>query len=124
MKLRYLGLGLLLILAACGSDSGGGESVEGVAVVVDMFDNRYQFTDIRIPVGGSVTWVGAGANPHNSVDANEAWSTESDWGDLDQYEGDEATLTYNTAGEYIFYCTYHGNADGDGMAGTLTVGDG
>lgn len=126
--MRRAGLALALagavFLAACSGSGSGGDSIEGEDVVVDMFDNRFEFTEIRIPVGGSVTWVGAGANAHNAVDADDEWSTESEFGSLDQYEGDEATLTYNTAGTYVFYCTYHGNAEGDGMAGTLIVGGG
>jgi plastocyanin len=39
------------------------------------------------------------------------------------FEGDEATLTFDTPGEYVFFCTYHGNSEGEGMAGTLIVGD-
>ncbi len=111
----------LVLLASCG---GGGEeaSVSGDDVVVDMFDNRYEFTDIQIPVGGTVNFVGAGRNPHNAIAADGSWSTESVFGGLEQLEGDEAVLTFDTPGTYIFYCTFHGNADGDGMAGTLTVG--
>lgn len=119
-----LALASALLLAACGGSESGGDSVEGQDVVVDMFDNRFEFTEIRIPVGGSVAWVGAGVNAHNAVDADGEWSTESVFGSLDQYEGDEAKLTYNTAGIYVFFCTYHGNAEGEGMAGTLIVGDG
>ena len=37
---------------------------------------------------------------------------------------DEATLTYNSTGTYTFFCTYHGNSAGNGMAGTLIVGEG
>lgn len=124
MKRRLLALALTsaLVLVGCGgSDDGGGETVEGSDIVVDMYDNRFQYTEIRIPVGGSVTWVGAGRNPHNAVEANEEWSTESVFGSLEQYEGDEAKLVYNTAGTYVFFCTFHGNAEGDGMAGTLIV---
>lgn len=125
MKVRYLGVLLALALVACGGDGAGdGETIEGQDVVVDMFDNRFEYTEIRIPVGGTVNWVGAGANPHNAVEANELWSTETVFGNLDQLEGDEAILTYDTPGEYVFFCTYHGNAEGDGMAGTLIVGDG
>lgn len=126
MRNRLLALAAAgaLLFVACGGSSDAGDSVEGQDVVVDMYDNRFQFTEIRIPVGGTVNWVGAGANPHNSVEANELWSTETVFGSLDQHEGDEAKLTYNTAGTYVFYCTYHGNAEGDGMAGTLVVGDG
>lgn len=114
----------LIVVACGGSDGGGGESIEGQDVVVEMYDNRFQYTEIKIPVGGSVNFVGAGRNPHNAVDAGEAWSTETVFGSLDQLEGDEAMLNFDTAGTYVFYCTYHGNSEGDGMAGTLIVGEG
>ena len=125
MKNRFLApvVAGVIVIAACGGGDGGGESISGTDVVVDMFDNRFEYTEIEIPVGGSVTWVGAGANPHNAVEANEEWSTETVFGSLDQLEGDEAKLTYDTAGTYVFFCTYHGNAEGNGMAGTLIVTD-
>jgi len=124
-RLVTLALASVVVFAACGgSDSGSGQTIEGEDVVVEMYDNRFQYTEIRIPVGGSVNWVGAGQNPHNAVAANGEWSTESVFGSLDQYEGDEAVLTYDEPGEYVFFCTYHGNAEGDGMAGTLMVGGG
>ena len=88
-----------------------------------MFDNRFEYTEINVPVGGTVTFVNAGANPHNAVEANGEWSTEDVFGSLDMFEGDEATLTFDTPGEYVFFCTYHGNSEGEGMAGTLIVGD-
>jgi plastocyanin len=112
-----------LIFAACGNGSDGGETIEGQDVVVEMYDNRFQYTEIKIPVGGTVNWVGAGRNPHNAVDANGEWSTESAFGSLDQFEGDEAILTYDEPGEYDFFCTYHGSANGSGMAGVLIVGE-
>ncbi len=93
-------------------------------MVVHMYDNRYEYTEIQIPVGGTVTWVGAGANPHNAVEADGLWSTEDVFGSLDQYEDDEAKLTFNQEGRFVFYCSYHGNAEGDGMAGVLIVGEG
>lgn len=111
----------LAMLASCGGDGGGGESISGDDVSVDMFDNRYEFTEIEIPVGGTVNFVGAGRNPHNAVAADGSWSTESVAGSLEQLEGDEAELTFDTPGTYVFYCTFHGSAEGDGMAGTLTV---
>ena len=111
----------LLVIAACSGD-GGGESISGDDVVVDMFDNRFEFTEISIPVGGSVTFVGAGRNPHNAVAADQSWSTEDAFGSLEQLEGDEAVVTFDEAGEWVFFCTFHGNAEGDGMAGTVIVG--
>lgn len=125
MRRRSVALALAsaLVFAAC-SDSSAAESIEGQDVVVEMYDNRFEYTEIRIPVGGSVTWVGAGKNAHNAIEADGEWSTETVFGSLDQHEGDEAVLTYDEPGEYVFFCTYHGNSQGAGMAGTLIVGDG
>lgn len=123
LRLPVLALIAALVLVACGGDGGGGgTTIEGTDVVVEMYDNRYQYTEIRIPVGGSVNWVGAGRNPHNAVAADESWSTETVFGNLEQLDGDEAVLTYDEPGQYTFFCTFHGNAEGAGMAGTLIVG--
>ena len=112
MKRMVCGLlGLLVVVAACGGDDGGGE-VSGEAVIVQMFDNRYEFTEVSVPVGGTVTFVGAGRNPHNAVAADGSWSTEDVVGGLEQLEGEEAVLTFDEAGEYVFFCTFHGNAGG------------
>lgn len=126
MKSRVLLAALIggLMLGACGGDSGGDGLVEGEDVTVQMFDNRYQYTEVRIPEGGSVNWLGAGRNPHNAAAADGSWSTEDVFGSLEQLEGDSALLTYDQAGEFPFFCTFHGNADGKGMAGVLIVGDG
>lgn len=112
----------VLVVAACGGGDGGGEPIAGDDVVIDMFDNRYESTEVSVPVGGTVTFVGAGRNPHNAVAADGSWSTEDVFGSLEQLEGDEAVLTFEEPGEYTFFCTFHGNAEGDGMAGTLIVG--
>lgn len=127
MSRRVLGaaLGAVLLVVACGGDDGtDGTTMEGQDVAVEMYDNRFQYTEIKIPVGGSVTWVGAGRNPHNAMAADESWSTETVFGSLEQLEGDEARLVYDEPGAYVFFCTFHGNAQGAGMAGTLIVGEG
>src|SRR6266498_731904 len=36
---------------------------------------------------------------------------------------DAATVTLSKPGVYRFYCTFHGTSDGQGMAGTIVVGD-
>jgi plastocyanin len=111
---------LSLIALACG---GVGAADDPRHVTVEMLDNAFSLPEINLPVGGQVTFVGAGRNPHNAVAASGDWSTETVFGSLEQMEGDAATLTFDEPGEYVFYCTLHGTADGEGMAGRLTVGD-
>jgi len=120
VRRTWIGLLGLMLVAACGGD-GGGESITGDNLTVNMFDNRFEYDEIRIPEGGTVNFVGAGRNPHNAVAADGSWSTEEVFGSLEQLEGDEAQLVFDTAGEYVFFCTFHGNAEGDAMAGTLIV---
>ncbi len=112
---------VLLLVGACGGTHGG--TADGDDVTVQMFDNRFEFTEIAIPVGGSVTFVGAGRAPHNAVAGDGSWSTETVFGTLNQMDGDAATLTFDEPGIYEFFCTFHGSVDAGGMVGTLTVGD-
>jgi plastocyanin len=109
-------------LAACSGDDGS-RVIEGESVTVRMFDSRFEFEEIRVPVGGTVTFVGSSNLPHNAVASDGSWSTESDFGSLEQYNGDTSTLRFDAAGTYVFYCTFHGNNQGAGMSGTLVVGD-
>lgn len=118
---RWAVLFAVVFLAACGGD-GEAKSIVGDDVTVKMFDSSFEFEEITIPVGGSVTFVGtSNAIPHNAVASDGSWSTETVLGSLEQYDGDEATLTFDTEGTYVFYCTFHGNPQGGGMAGTLIV---
>ena len=122
MKRLAVALTVLLVAACGGGEDEGPRSISGEDVTVKMLDTSFEFDEIKIPVGGSVTFVGtSNAIPHNAVAADRSWSTETVFGDLEQYEGDEATLTFDSPGEYVFYCTFHGNPQGGGMAGTLIV---
>lgn len=56
-----------------------------------------------------------------TVAADGSWSTEAPFRSLEQFEGGAAGLTFRSEGRYPFFRTFHGNAEGDGMAGTLTV---
>lgn len=121
MARRAIGvLGLGLLALACG---GVGEAPDPRQVTVEMLDNSFSIPEIRVPVGAEVTFVGAGRNPHNAVAADGSWSTESSFGSLEQTSGDAATVRFDRPGDYVFFCTFHGNAEGSGMAGRLVVGD-
>ncbi|MEX0864863.1 MAG: plastocyanin/azurin family copper-binding protein [Acidimicrobiia bacterium] len=116
-------LGLITLMVSCGGGEGPSE-IEGQDVVVRLFDNRFEYTEVRIPTGGTVTWLGAGRNPHNAMAVDGSWSTETVFGSLEQLDGDAAVLTYDQPGTFPFFCTLHGNSEGAGMSGTLVVGGG
>lgn len=104
----------LSLLAACRGPGAG-------TVDVEMLDNSFSPPAITVEAGTPVRFVGVGRNPHNAVAADGSWSTEDSFGSLEQHEGDTATVVVSEPGTYRFFCTFHGNADGRGMAGTLTV---
>jgi plastocyanin len=115
-----IGARLLVIAAvACGGAPLSARS----EVTVRMLDNRFDQAEVQIPVGGSVTFVGAGRNPHNAISSDGSWSTEDAFGALEQMRDQAATLTFDQPGEYLFFCSFHGNREGAGMTGRLVVGD-
>jgi plastocyanin len=117
---RELFAALLLLVAGCG---GTGPPPDSRHVTIEMLDNAFSLGQVRIPVGGEVTFIGAGRNPHNAVASDGSWSTETIFGSLQQMHGDTATLRFDQPGEYVYFCTLHGNAQGGGMAARLLIGD-
>ena len=122
-RAKLLRYPLFVLVFAGGACGGVGEADDPGQATVEMYDNIFASRVVSIPVGGEVTFVGAGRNPHNAVAASGAWSTETVFGSLNQLEGDSATISFDEPGEYLFFCTFHGNADGEGMAARLVVGD-
>lgn len=124
MTLRVVAMALIGVIAlvSCGG-ADAAEVLEGENVTLQMFDNRYDYGEVHVPVGGSVEFLGAGRNPHNAVAADGSWSTENVFGNLEMYEGDSAVITFDEPGTYVFFCTFHGNASGAGMSATLVVGE-
>jgi plastocyanin len=120
VALRPLRCGLPLLLAAalaCGGDRQGGN-------FVNMYDNAFNATIVRVPVGVRVKWMNVGKNLHNAVAADGSWSTgPGTAGTPDLAPGAEQDLTFDRPGVYRYYCTYHGTRDGKGMAGVVVVGD-
>lgn len=108
-------LAVMTLFGACRS------SDAAPATVIEMLDNSYSPAEVTVTAGSPVTFLGVGRNPHNAVSADGSWSTEASFGSLEQFEDDEATVVVEEPGTYVFFCTFHGNAEGRGMAGTLVV---
>ncbi len=72
---------------------------------IDIRDFAFRPGALRVPVGATVTWINADDVPHTATDRGDDW----DSGRLD--EGESATLTFDRAGDFRYYCIYHPNME-------------
>lgn len=124
-----LGLGIagVGVAAACFSEHsstapGNGTSAvcslplgPGVAgsTLIAIRDFSFQSTDVRVPVGGSVTWINcepAGTESHTSTSDQGVWESPL------LAPGDGFTRTFDTPGVFPYHCAPH-----PFMVGTVTV---
>jgi LPXTG-motif cell wall-anchored protein len=72
--------------------------------------------EVTVKVGDTVKWTNSSTNAHTVTSAD---GSTFDAGNLDP--GKDFSFTFTKAGTFVYYCKYHGNKDGSGMAGTVTV---
>lgn len=115
--LAFAALIAALALGACSDDDdptgGNGEDPPPEAVTVEMKDNFFDQDEVRVAVGGKVTWVYAGdGRNHTTTSDDDLWNS----GDMST--GDTFEWTFNDAGEFDYHCIPHQD---DGMLGTVIV---
>lgn len=93
--------------------AGGGGGAE--EVTIDMLDFTYSELSLTIPAGTTVTWVNTGAVQHSATASDGTFDT----GLLDP--NGEASFTFDAVGAFLYYCTLHGTAAGQGMVANVTV---
>lgn len=86
-----------------------GTAVTGVTRM-NMQNFAFQYTNIQVHVGTTVTWTNQDSAPHSVTFQNGM----KDSGLLNQ--GQSFSYTFNTPGTYQYYCTVHPN-----MVATVTV---
>ena len=85
-----------------GQDSSLSPVVRGSAnetVIIANF--AYSPGDLQVPLGAKVTWTNRDSAPHSATASDGSWDT----GVLSK--GQSATLTFNHAGTYSYYCSVH-----------------
>merc|ERR1712226_491901 len=104
-------------------------SLSGVASAVDVKLGSdggalvFEPAEITISAGDSVTWVNNVGYPHNVVFDEDEIPEGVDVDGISHYDllngkGDVVSSTFDTAGEYSYYCEPH---QGAGMVGTIIV---
>lgn len=131
-------LGLALLAAACGGDDGGSgdssaldglppvedseyEDLTGQAeVVIEARDNKFEGKYVIVSPGTKITFDNKGRNPHNvvPVDKEQFETIAAD----DLQPGDTASLQFDGAGDYPYYCSLHGTPTA-GMDGRIRVAE-
>lgn len=111
---------LFLALLALGVSSCTSASDDADTFTVHMRDNVFDEDRYTVPVGGTLTFVNDGRNPHNAIDAGGSFSTEDAYGDLSMPPGAETQITFDTPGTYDVFCSFHA-VNGQGMVTTIKV---
>jgi plastocyanin len=134
--LLYAVLIVLTVTAGCGgSSSGSGAGHPGATVnvpaskfsketgkrSVDIAATDNEFAPVYVVVSADtkVTWDNEGRNAHNVVPVDKGSFTgvgTSDFG-----PGQVYTTSFDTPGDYPYYCSIHGTKNMNGMSGVIRV---
>ncbi len=109
-------LGLPLLSCGQSGDSSGGTTVA-------IYDNSFNPTVIRIPVGTRLSWVNTGRVTHTAIALDSSWAATVGKSTISMNHDDIAEYRFDKPGIYRYYCHLHGTKDGKGMAGVVVVGD-
>lgn len=103
---------LIPLAAACGSDdtkSGDTAGETSNAVSVAIADFKFDAVEVRVAVGGSVTWTNEDDQAHTATS-----SGNFDAGAIDAAQS--STVEFPTAGTFTYICSFH-----PFMTGTVVV---
>lgn len=118
------GVGVTLVRASATGASGSPVTFSGTAVVPGLFvqvnveNNQFNPGTVTIQTGGTVLWVwGASSQDHDIVPVSPGNRPSQPTIRDGPFSHEE---TFNTAGNYRYFCSNHGDA-GSGMRGEVVV---
>jgi plastocyanin len=84
---------------------------------VTIHEDRFLFipSAVTVPTGTTVVWVNDERAKHTATADDDSFDSG------DQSLGNRFSHTFIEPGVYPYYCRYHGDVGGVGMAGTITV---
>lgn len=82
--------------------------------------NTFTPKTVNVNVGESVTWNNQVGGIHNVKFDDGSYEQPMD----PEPSGWTVTRTFDTPGQFLYYCEQHGNRGGVGMSGTVVVGGG
>ncbi len=92
---------------------------------VSMVEVRFQPPEVRVSVGGTVTWVNEDSMPHQVTGDDGSFASsptcEAATGAGCMAPGDTWSHRFRAAGRFPYHCQLHGSP-GKGMTGVVVVG--
>jgi plastocyanin len=116
MTVTVLGVGVYLTWYTGAPREAAPVATQANAAVVPMAGFAFNPAVTVVSVGSTVTWVNQDGAPHTAT-ADDATAFQSDV----LRKGQTFSFTFETHGEFNYYCELHGSVGGEGMAGTIKV---
>lgn len=121
MKRLLVATAILMVIPAVARAGGGGVDTSGCAgysegTNVVMQDSCFAGTAHFAPTDNTITVTNDGQLPHTLTAVDGSFDTGQ------VAAGSSAQLSVDEPGIYRIFCSLHGTAQGDGMAGVLVVG--
>ena len=104
---------LVALMVVFGSPTPRAAAADGA--IVEMRDDVFEPSVLRVSAGDRVTWVNHGRNPHTVVASDGAYASAV------VQTGQSFSVTFAKEGRYRYFCSLHGTAH-SGMVGTILVG--
>lgn len=122
MRRLFVAVAALMLIPAVASAGGGGVDTSGCTgfqegVDVSMKDSCFAGTAHFAPSGTTLTVSNDGELPHTLTAVDGSFDTGQ------VAPGTTAQLRVDEPGIYRVFCSLHGTAQGEGMAGVLVVGE-
>ena len=122
MRRLFVAVAALMLIPAVASAGGGGVDTSGCAgyqegTDVSMKDSCFAGTAHFAPGGTALTVSNDGELPHTMTAVDGSFDTGQ------VAPGTSAQLRVDEPGIYRVFCSLHGTAEGEGMAGVLVVGE-
>ena len=85
-----------------GSNTSNSNAVQGGSQANVRIENfAFAPGNLEVPVGATVTWDNRDSAPHDATSRDGSWKTDR------LAESESNTLTFDTRGEYEYYCSIH-----------------
>lgn len=97
------------------SNGNSNDSAASGAAAVSISNFSFSPALLTVKTGSTVTWTNNGSAAHSVV------ADQSEFKSATLAKGQTYSFTFTQPGKYLYYCSFHGGPNGQGMAGEVDV---